>query len=157
MSYSSKKVIHLILITIAMIIWFTVFYRIISPFKNSEESGINNNNNPLLKKKIETTYPSFPISKLNDPFSTPFNKKIKRNNKNKGKQLKKNKSEIVFPQLDLLGIIIDKRGKMAIIRFPDNSIYFVREKEKIKNIFIKKIEKKVLKYVYSGIEKTISL
>ena len=84
---------------------------------------------------------------MRDPFITPFNEVkpkpsvVKREEKPKLDDL---------PKLRLLGTLSDKDGPMAIVQFPDYSTHFVREKQKMDDFVIDKIENNKVRYRYKS-------
>lgn len=150
-----KKYVNLILITIGFVVWMFIFYRIVFEDENDVEYSVEQvdskqNSGYNINKNVE----KYQVVKTNDPFITPFNysqpkpKVINQNNENKSQSI---------PKLSLLGILSDHEGPMAIVGFPDNSIRFVREKEKIENFKIDKIGSNVVYYQIGNSRQNIKI
>lgn len=151
----NKKTINLILITISFIIWMSVFYKIISA------DGDDNDNISSVPVKMEIIKPDsvqsvYALNLQKDPFKTPYNSKQKKKRQPLKTKVKKTPKEKP-PQLKLLGILSDSEGKLAIIKFPDSTIRFVREKEKYDKIEIIKIHKNKVEFRFAGLKQTISM
>ncbi len=150
-----KKYLNPILITCGFVIWMFIFYRIIFEENNDnvysiEQVDSKQNTGKGLIKKAEM----YPAGKLNDPFITPYNYSPPKQKVIKPKIQKKAQN---LPRLNLLGILSDQEGPMAIIGFPDNSIQFVREKQKIENITIDKIDSSIVYFSVGKIRLEMSL
>ena len=147
-----KKTVHLILISIASLVWIIVLYKFI--FNESDENNSDKESLAISKTdkivdtiKREKKITGYPDSLLNDPFITPFNHKSPRKKVIK-KKIEKKEIEII-PELKLLGTLKDREGgPMAIIQLPDHTTLIVREKQKINDYVIEKINNKILNYRY---------
>lgn len=151
-----KKYLNLLLITIAFIIWMVIFYQMVLNDNNDQDNfTISAPNSAIVAEKKELTNLEQYISKNSvDPFITPFNYSVPKPKITNQKSQPRAKS---IPKLQLLGILTDKDGPMAIVGFPDNTIQFVREKQKIEEFIIKKISMDAIEYIYDGISQTINL
>ncbi len=150
-----KKYLNLILITIGFVIWMFIFYRIVFEDNSDNEYSMeqvdskqNTGKNSFIKAEM------YPGDELSDPFITPYNYSPP---KPKVIKVKKEKKPQNLPRLSLLGILSDQEGPMAIIGFPDNTIQFVREKQKLENITIDKIDSSIVFYRIGKTRQEMSL
>ena len=132
---SSRKIINLILMTAAFMIWIVFFYRIVFE-ENGEEDALPAKTH---KERVEIYHSkkdnNYPVNEQRDPFVTPYNQ---YKSKPKPQVQKPVVQEEPVPKLRLLGTI---DNKMAIIAFPDNSVKYLKVKQTENNITIVKIGK----------------
>ena len=145
-----KKYLNLLLISIAFSIWMVIFYQLVFDENNDDEdySNLNNQNSvQVIKEEHKENIEKY-LAKTNvDPFITPFNYATSKPKIEKTRTPAKDQN---IRRLQLLGILSDKEGPMAIIGFPDNSIQFVREKQKIDKFIITKITSNTVSYKYEN-------
>ena len=151
----SKKYFNLLLLSAALVVWLIIFFRII----RQEDQDENNNRVSAAQsyrvKRAGTTQAPYLASHLKDPFATPFN----RQQKIEKPLFKEQKKEVLktLPRLELIGIIKDQQGKLAIVRFPDGITYFVREGQELDKIKFIKIGEAMVEFVYEKQKGTSSL
>jgi len=151
-----KKYLNFLLISVAFVVWMVIFYQFVFVDNNDEDYTVLENQksvqvlNSIKKENID----QYLLKAIVDPFITPFNYSTPKPKVTKSKSPPKPQN---VPKLQLLGILSDKEGPMAIIGFPNNSIQFVREKQKIDKFTIMTISENTVKYKYENIFQTLNL
>ena len=138
-----RKRINIILLTVAFFVWMIIFYNIV--FSDNEKDRLTEKyvKSEFKNNKEDTLGVNYPLERQKDPFITPFNHRPFRPELANKSEKKVTKDE--SPKLYVLGIMKDRQGSMAIIGFPDEIVHFVKEKQKINDIEIVRINnKKVL-------------
>jgi len=143
----NKKTLNFLLLSIAFTIWIVVFLKIILP-DNPDESDISTQ--PVRKEKTQSKKIAdvYDPKVQNDPFITPFNKKHPVIRQKTPPPPKREVLETLPPQIRLLGIVKDERGKLAIIQFEDGTTKFMRENEEVENIKIIQILEREVEYQF---------
>lgn len=142
-----RKRINLFLITIAFTIWMFIFYKFILDEKEETHAIMTNTQQELIEHEEPGLSDSiYTRDRLKDPFITPFNKK-KEVKKKKNAQ-KNNKVIPQPPKLELLGILNDQNRAIALVKFPDKSVHFVKISQKIGKIRIVDINDNSIKYTF---------
>ena len=135
----SRKMINLGLVTVACSVWLLVFHKIITaegryPVTGSREVE-------YMAKTIATDSTNiYPAHLQKDPFITPYNYTVVHENI-AGRRLPPPPEQSKFPDLNLIGIIYDSKKPMAVIGLPDNSVHFIKAKQKLDDLEILQIEK----------------
>ena len=144
-----RKKINLFLITIAFIIWMVIFYKFILGSNEENHANILDHEQDFVEKKAQIVSDSiYAPHRLRDLFITPFNKK---NEVKKKKNAQKNNKVIPQPpKLELLGILNDQNRAIALLKFPDKSVLFVKISQKIGKIRIVDINDNSIKYTFGN-------
>ena len=145
----NKKTLNFLLLTIAFTIWMVVFLKIILP-DNPEDEISDTKSTRSDKSHIKTTTELYDPKIQKDPFSTPFNKKQKVVKLQPSPQPKREVQQTPAPQLRLLGIVSDDRGRMAIIQFQDGTTKFMREKDEAEHIKITLILEREVEFQFEN-------
>ena len=140
--YPSRKVINLLLMTIAFAVWMVFFYRIV--FEGNQEENyfpttIRNEVVYIIKPKKRDNYPK---KGQKDPFITPYN-----HYDPKPKTIIPVVKAAPVPTLHLMGTI---ENQMAIIAFPDQSVKYMKVKEKVNDITVVKISRDKVQFKYNN-------
>jgi Tfp pilus assembly protein PilP len=134
----SRKMINLGLVTVACSVWLLVFYKIITAEGRGSVAESREIRYRVKTTSIDST-DQYPAHLQKDPFTTPFNCTVMQ------KQIVSPRSprpeQPKFPDLNLIGIIYDSKKPMAVIGLADNSVHFIRAKQKLDDLEILQIEK----------------
>jgi len=131
-----KKWINLVLSTAVIIIWIVIFYKFFFAQDNQENFDDFSEKKTLVHRVSNKM--DYADKKQGDPFKNPFN--TKRKIIEKTKQKPRPKQHLKMPNIKLLGILTDERGKLAIIEFVDGSTQFIRIGDTVQDIKVNKIE-----------------
>lgn len=142
-----KKKMNLLLISIAFALWMVIFFKFILDTNNEDESIIPTTNRNIVEKEEKSTADStYANMSLKDPFVTPFNKKKKPKPKKTIQKI--NKDVPRPPKLELLGILNDQNRSIALVKFPDRSVHFVKKSQEIGNVKIIEINANNIDYKF---------
>jgi hypothetical protein len=143
---STSKKLNPFLITIAFSLWIFIFYKYILVEDNETMLSLETVKTEYFKVDSKVLPDSvYTSSGLKDPFVTPFNKKKVVQKKT---TIQKKMTVTPPPKLELIGILSDQKRYLALLKFPDNKVHFVKEGENIDKIKIIEIKENGLKYLF---------